>query len=133
MSFVRVEAQLSSDELLKAVEQLSPLDLEEFVRRVLAVQARRRAPSLAEGETELLLRINQGLPAVIELQYDDLITKRRAETLTPDEHRELLEMTEVVERRDVERLEALIELARLRQMTPRELMDALGIRPPEHV
>lgn len=123
---------MSSEELLKAVEQLSPPELDDFVRRVVALQARRRAPSLSQVETELLLRINQSLPAEVASRYDELIAKRRAETLTPDEHRELLELTEIAEGRDADRLEALVELARLRRTSLRKLMEALGIRPPDH-
>jgi hypothetical protein len=133
MATVRIEAELSPEELLRAVEQLSASELEEFVQRVLVVRAQRRAPSLSQAETELLLRINQGVPAEVESRYSELIARRRAETLTPDEHRELLDLTETMEGRDVDRLEALVELAKLRRTSPRELMDALGIRPPNHV
>ena len=58
MATVRIEAELSADGLVKAAEQLSAHDLEEFVRRILALQAQRRAPSLSPAETELILKIN---------------------------------------------------------------------------
>jgi hypothetical protein len=46
MSTVKVEVQLSSDELLKAVEQLNQTDLERFVSQVIAIQAQRKALNL---------------------------------------------------------------------------------------
>ncbi|WP_236556934.1 hypothetical protein [Calothrix sp. PCC 7507] len=63
MSTVKVEVQLSSEELLKAVEQLSQGDLERFVSQVIALQAQRKASSLPQVEAELLLKINQGIPS----------------------------------------------------------------------
>ncbi|MFB2919107.1 MULTISPECIES: hypothetical protein [Aerosakkonema] len=58
MSTVKVEIQLSSEDLLKAVEQLSQPDLERFVSQVIALQAQRKATKLPANEAELLLKIN---------------------------------------------------------------------------
>ena len=63
MTVIKLEAQLPSDELIKAVEQLEAPELEQFVAQVLALQARRKAPSLPRAEAELLQRINRGVPA----------------------------------------------------------------------
>ena len=41
MPTVTVEAEISRDELLKAVDQLSPPELSQFVSQVLALRARR--------------------------------------------------------------------------------------------
>jgi hypothetical protein len=62
MPTVQVEANLSFDDLLQATQQLSGPELEKFVGQVVALQAHRRAPSLSQSETELLLKINQGIP-----------------------------------------------------------------------
>lgn len=132
MATVRIEAEISSEDLLKAAGKLSPRDLEEFVQQVLALQARRRAPSLTEVESDLILKINQGAPAELQARYDELIDKRRAELLTPDEHAELLRLTDQMEGLEVQRVEHLAELARLRQTSITAVMGELGIRPPEH-
>lgn len=126
MATVRIEAELSAEDLLKAAGQLSPRDLEEFVQRILALQARRRAPSLAHTETELILKINQGVPSELQARYDELIARRRAETLTPEEHGELLRLTEQMEGLEVQRVEHLAELARLRQTSLTAVMEALA-------
>ena len=133
MPTVQVEAQLSFDELLKAVEQLSLPELEQFVLQVIALQARRKAPSLPQDEAKLLLKINQGVPPDIQKRYDELIAKRRAETLTPDEHSELLRLTDQVEETEAKRMEYMAELARLRKTSLTALMKDLGIRPPAYV
>jgi hypothetical protein len=44
MTIIQVEAQVSTDELLKAVSQLSPPELEQFVFRILALEAQHKAP-----------------------------------------------------------------------------------------
>jgi hypothetical protein len=45
MTVIRVEAQLTSDELVKAVAQLDAPELERFAAQIIALQARRKAPS----------------------------------------------------------------------------------------
>ena len=133
MTTVHVEAQLSSEELLKAVKQLNPIDLERLIHAALVLLAQQKAPNLEQTEAELLIKINQGIPADLQTHYDELISKRKSETLTPEEHGKLLKLTEQVEKLEAQRIECLAELARLRAVSPTELMNDLGIRKPEHV
>ena len=133
MATFRVEAQVSSDELLKAAGRLSLSDLERFVSEVIALQARRKAPGLPQAEAELMLKINQGIPSDLGQRCSELITKRRSQTLTPDEHSELLNLTEQMENLEAQRVEHLAELARIRGTTLAALMTSLGIRTPHYV
>src|SRR5262245_25191974 len=121
MTTVPLEIRLTSDELLLAVRRLPSSDLEQFVSQVLVVQAQRKAPSLPQAEAELLLKINRGLPADVQSRYISLIEKRQAVTLSPEEHEELLRLTEQVEQFEVQRLTALADLARLRQVPLNQL------------
>ncbi|MGI8589351.1 MAG: STAS/SEC14 domain-containing protein [Chloroflexia bacterium] len=132
MSVLRVEAQLSSDELLNAVAQLSVPELDQFVVQVLDLQSQRKAPKPAHTESELLLKINGGLPAEVYARLDQLIAGRDARTLTPEEQAELVSLTDRIEVMDARRAEHLIELARLRSTTLPLLVKALGIRPRPH-
>ncbi len=132
MPVVQVEAQLPTDELLRAVGQLNQSDLEQFVSQVIALRAKRQAPSLPRVESELLLKINEEVPSDIQTRYNELIAKRQAETLTPDEYKELLQLTQQVEKLEVRRVEYLAELARLRRTSLTALMEKLGIRPPAY-
>ena len=86
MPILQVETELSTDKLLKAVEQLSQPELERFAFQVIALRARRQVHSLPQTEAKLLLKINEGLPPEVQRRYDELIAKRRAESLTPDEY-----------------------------------------------
>jgi hypothetical protein len=132
MPTIHIEATLTPEKLIEAVEQLGPAELEAFTHSVMALRARRQAPSLSLSEAELLRRINEGAPPEMQRRYDELIAKRRAETLSPEEYEELLHMTEQMESIEVRRLECLAQLARLRQTSLPELMKELGIAPPPY-
>jgi len=120
--------QIEKERLLNAVLQMPRSELEEFVRQVFALKAREYAPTLSAKETELLLKINQGLPAGLRQRLNELIDKRQAHTIAPDELAELIQLTDQVEMFDAERLQQLIELAHLRGVTLDELIKKLGIK-----
>ncbi len=132
MPVVQVEAQFPTDARLKAVGQLNQADLVPFVFQVIALRARRQASSLPRAASDRLRKINKGVSLDLQARYNELIAKRQAETLTPDEYEELLGLTQQVERLDVRRLEHLAELARLRGTSLTALMENLGIRPPSY-
>jgi hypothetical protein len=130
MPTIHIDAQVSPDELLTAVDQLGTTELDRFVSRVLSLQARRKAPSLPPEEEALIVEINRGLPADVHDRLRLLDEKRADETLTPEEHAELLRLVDQLEDLQVQRVEKLSRLARLRGVSLTALMDTLGIRPP---
>lgn len=132
MAFIHLEAQISPAELLKAADQLSETELEQFLKQLLARHAQRRAPSLPVNEADLLRAINQGLPAEVHDRYDALIARRRESTLTPAEHEELLRLSDQIEELDATRAEHLASLARVRGIPLGALLEKLGIQAPEH-
>jgi hypothetical protein len=133
MSMVKVEVQLSSEELLKAVEQLNLSELEQFVSQVIVLQAQRKVTGLPQTEAELLLKINQGIPSNIQRDYKELVAKRDDEILTEDEHQQLLQLTEGIEKIQAQRIENLAELSRLRGISLTALMENLGIHATNYV
>lgn len=100
MSTVQSRPSPSFDELLNNVGQLNLPELDQFVFRVIALRAQRRTPNLSKTETELLMKINQGPPPDIQQRFNELNRKRKAETITPEEHRELLSLIERIEQFD---------------------------------
>ena len=132
MSFVQVRAQLPTEELLEAVNQLDQTELDDFVHRVIALRAKRQASSLPKAESELLQRVNQGVPVGIQKRYDNLIAKRQKEILTQQEYDELIRLTQQVEKLEAERMHDLAELACLRQVSLDELFVQLGIETPPY-
>ena len=127
-----IPIDVSTEQLLRAVERLPSQDLDTFVAQVIALRAQRNAPHLDQEETALLRQINARLASDLQLRFDELIARRQAETISPDELQELIGITEQIERHDAERLAALNDLAHLRQITIPALMDLLGIRAPTY-
>ena len=132
MPVIQLEAQLSSAQLLQAVELMPSEELDEFVERILLLHAQRSATHLKHTESELLLQINRGIPPERRERYEALLAKRQAEALNAEEYAELLRLTGQIEQLDASRLIALAELARLRQTSLAELMRTLGIQPPDY-
>jgi hypothetical protein len=130
MPTINIEAEVSVDVLVKAAEQLQGAELRQFTAQVLALNAKRLAPSVPQEESALLLRINTPFPEDVQRRFDELIGKRDAETLDTEEYEELLRVTQQVEAFNVARLEALAKLAALRGVTLPELMRQLELRPP---
>jgi hypothetical protein len=130
MPTIHLEAEVTRESLLKAVDQLNATELDQFVKDVLNLRARRRPDRLTSSESELLSKINDGLPDAMRARYTELIARRQQEQLTPEEHEELIVLTDSVEHREVERLAALAELAGSQGVTLSVLMERLGIPAP---
>ena len=123
---------MTLDEFLNAANQLSEPELDALLKQLWLLRARRRAPILPEQETHLLTQINQGIPADLHQLYQALTDKRDAETLTDEEYEELLQLSDRIEQITAQRLEALVNLATLRQVPLPQLMDDLGIQSPTY-
>ena len=123
------EVSIELDQLLTGVAQLDTPDLEKLLIQVRRVLAHRQNPSLPKLELELLQKINQALPEEIQQKYNDLSAKMRSLTITPEEHQDLLKLIDVVEQADSDRLQYLIQLSQLRNISLTELMQQLQIQP----
>jgi len=134
MPTVQVTSRIEIDfeEVLQGMARLQMQDLERFVERVIALQAQRRVPSLSKHEAELLQKINQGLPIEARKRYEELNDKLHEESIAPEEHQELLQLVDRLELADAERLQHLIELARIRNVSVDTLMSQLDIRRPAY-
>ncbi len=127
MASIKIESQVSFQDLLKGVEQLEIKDLEKFVEKILKIRARKIAPSLPKKESDLIKKINKPLPKNLQKRFEILNQKRIAEILTIKEQAELIEITTKFEALNVAQLKALADLSKIRQLPVRELMNHLGI------
>jgi len=127
--------QTDADQLLDAVLRLPSPEFDKFITKLQVLRRRSEIPRLPERESELLRKINQGVPHQLHRQYETLRRKRRQSKLTRDELQNLLALTEQMEQFDVERLKLIAELAELRGLPLPELMHQLGLEPsaPEYV
>ena len=130
MPTIQVEARVSPEQLLRAVDQMSADELGTFARQVLELRARRVAPLLSSDESALLDRINAALPPAHMARYQDLSRRREAETLTEAEHAELITLSDALESLDADRVAALAELAKVRGTTLDAAMASFGIPSP---
>ena len=123
---------LSPQDLLQAAQMLPPEELDTLVDEMITLRARSHAPSLSRRETNLLQQINADLPDATWQRYRHLSTLRRAEQLSESEYAELLRLSDVIDKRHAQRMEALAHLAALRGQSLDEVMRTLGIAPRHH-
>ena len=103
------------------------------IDQLIALRARKKGKNLSKEETSLLLKINQKIDPAIQQQYDALIDKRQKEILTPEEEKELLKLTNKIEKVEVKRVEHLSQLAKYRNISLRASMEELNIPSPSYV
>ncbi len=114
---------------LKELVVQKGLDLDNFVNKLLEEQL----DSIATKEDELLLKINLGIAEEKWKLYYQLIEKRKAETLTTVEYQQLIDLSNEIEIANAERMKYLVQLAQMRKVSLKVLMNDLGIKPNSHV
>ncbi len=125
---IRLETQVSTDDLLHAVEHLPDSELQDFLERLWRLKAARVATHLTTNETLLLEKITNTIPSEVQKRFDDLVSKRNENTLSQIELQELLLLTDQIENLDAVRVEALATLAAIRNTDLQSLMLELGIK-----
>ncbi|MEG4111570.1 MULTISPECIES: hypothetical protein [unclassified Microcoleus] len=97
-----------------------------YILNALQERLQPRLPTTQPTEADLLQQINIGFSAQTWEEYHALIAKRHAETLTPEEHKQLIQMSDRLEQLNVARIQALIQLATFRNQPLTDLMQTLG-------
>lgn len=105
------------------------VDISTFLQEAAASRLGPPAAPRSMTDSELLEKINEGFPETFWNRYRALVKLEKAETLTPDEQKELIGFSDRTEARDVERLIYLTELSARRHKSVQSLMKELGIRP----
>lgn len=126
---------------LELIKQIADIQNEQVLEQLSAVLKEagkegdrpNKSSAFSVAESELLFKINEGLPHSLQLRYAELTMKAAREDLLDTEHAELLKLIPLVEAKAVERLEYLIQLAGLWNMSVDEVMTKLGIHPPSIV
>lgn len=81
-------------------------------------------------ETALLQQISEGLPAETWQRYHELKARRQAETVTEDEHAELIALSDEIEEWNARRLALVVDLARVRSVSFTVLVKELRFEAP---
>lgn len=132
MSVLHIKTKLEFNELLKVVEQLEPLELEKITTKIISLKAKRKATNYSKQESEIILKINQGIPKNIQQHFNDLQTKRQTKTLNTEGQQELIELSKKIEQQDADRIKLIAQLAKLQGVTLNDVMKSLGITRPEY-
>ena len=85
--------------------------------------------SVSEQEAKLLQQVNLDISSEKWASYLNLKEKRQKNTLSTNEHNELLNLINDVESANARRISVLAELAQLRNVSIRVLMEQLGLTP----
>ena len=88
-----------------------------------------RPASVSEHEAKLLQQVNLDISSEKWASYLNLKEKRQKNTLSTNEHNELLNLINDVESANARRISVLAELAQLRNVSIRVLMEQLGLTP----
>lgn len=128
MVTVEIPTRLTVDDLVKAANQLPNQELNDFVKRIIALQSQRNFSLSSLSEQKLLKAINDPVLSNEERQrLNFLRAKSEAGDLTGAEHAELLQFVQRTERHDLTRLQALVQLAQNRGQTLSTLMQELDL------
>lgn len=130
MTTIQVQSQLPFEQLLESLEQLNAAELAQLTEQAAQLHARRKSAHLPKAEAQILERLSRDVPSPSVRQRCAELTQRarRAEITSPEQD-ELNALVDQIELLNAERIELLIELARLRNVSLRDLMADLEIGP----
>lgn len=121
MASSQAVSRWTAESLLEIVKKLPSGEVEKFLAKLDEWSAKRE-----EEELLKVIKENSQLPPEKQKRFNKLRRKLQNETLTEKEHAEYLSLLQELERRNIKRLEALIESAKRRGVEVRELMRELG-------
>ncbi|MEZ4511896.1 MAG: hypothetical protein R3C62_08470 [Chloroflexota bacterium] len=125
MTTLEIKSKLPLTDLLESLQQRESDELGEVAATAIRLRANRRTNVLPENEAHLLQQINRTLTPHQQERMSFLIEKRQQETLTKTELAELIQLGDLTEEIQVERLAALIELAAIRNVSLASLKKSL--------
>ncbi len=119
--------------IFQTLSSLSLSELDQVMKQLIGLRKQKLPGVLSFVEADLLKKINKPVPFEIQQRYDFLIDKRNTKNLTDIEYQELLELTSYTESINVNRLENLLQLANLRNISLDTLIEQLELKPQINV
>jgi sugar phosphate isomerase/epimerase len=123
-------ATIAREQVIDLIADLPNESLEELTRFIEFLRFRSaQRPNVPppDAEAPLAAIIARRLPPPDQRRLDELRALQEERSLTNSEHDELLSYIDRVEREDAERAQALLDLARLRNVPLNVLMADLGL------
>ena len=121
-----VHLQLPFELFLNGLSGLDSAELEVVLNQIARLKVQRRIPIATQREQQLLETIAETLSAEQQTQFDTLLSRCEQEIITQDQLATLIALTDRVEEIHIQRWQALIELAALRQISVDQLIQQLG-------
>ena len=118
---------LNTQEILQDIIRLDTSSIEELASNLDSIIEKRKQKVDEENEQQLIDKVHQTISTENYKRYQELSQKLRLESITTEEHEELLVLIQKIEASNIERLEHLTTLARLRNISLREVMEQLGL------
>lgn len=128
---ITIQLSPELEERLRKSASEAGMDIDQYVIEILKGKVQPGASkklSSEEKERSLLQKINLGIPVSTWKRYNYLKSLRDNEQLDPEEHTELIRISDQIEEANAERMKSLIELSKLKQVPLKDLMSSLGIK-----
>jgi hypothetical protein len=121
------KAKVTPMQVIDDLARLTARQLEMVIEHASVLRLQKRKTVMSTRESDLMRVINRGLSAEKNSRLEELQEKLRQETILPRESKELLRISDELEKLGAQRLKALIELALLRKTSVPKLMSELGL------
>jgi hypothetical protein len=119
--------------IFQTLSSLSLSELDQVIKQLIGLRKQKLPGVLSQDEADLLKKINKPVPFEIQQRYNNLLYIRNRKKLTDIEYQELLELTAYTENLNVNRLENLLQLANLRNISLDDLLEQLELKPQINV
>ncbi len=129
---ITIQLNPSLEHRLRENAQKKGVGVDQYVMQFLErnfPEERPRPLSVSKREAELLKKVNLDISTKTWNLYLQLKAKRQSKTATESELAELQAITEQVEAANAQRTAILAELAQIRNVSLRTLMEQLGLAP----
>jgi hypothetical protein len=128
---ITIQLSPELEEKLRQFAAETGLDIDQYVVELLKKQLQ-PGPSAVlskeERERDLLEKINLGISPATWKRYNYLKLLRDKEQLDPEEHAELIPISDQIEEANAARIKYVVELAQLRQASLEDVVRSLGLQ-----
>jgi hypothetical protein len=106
--------EISFEAVLNSISVLETSQIVAFMHEIGKIVAQRTAPTLPQQELIVLEKIANLVPQKLQERYTFLNEKLNTETISLEEHQELLKIVTKIEAKNLKKIELMIKLAQIR-------------------
>jgi hypothetical protein len=123
----QLKSSITTSELLDVVKKMNATEFMEFVKKVNSINLKRQKSLLSAKELELLGIIEKKLDKQTAKRLDVLQALATKRQLDLEEEQELLSIIDQIDELNIMRAQAVEELANLKRMSPKAVMQFFNI------